>query len=445
MQCARKRRSALPVGDALNRQFAGDTGEAGYLLIAVVFFVALVTLSLAVAAPRIAASIQRDRELEAVQRGLQYKRAIRLYYKKYNAYPTSVDQLVKSNDIRFLRRRYLDPMTGKDDWKVLHQGETHVCPLGFFGQPLSVGSSSSIAGATPVGASTSSGSGLGAGMSSGFGGSSTGFGGSSSGFGSSGGSSGFGSSNTSGTGGTGSSGSSTATCGTTSVAGSTGAGAGTGAGMGSGTGSGMGLAGAGASAGADSGTGGSGFGGSGFSNSGFGGGSGTGTSTGTGPTGLSGGGSSSGTTALGFTGGSGGPIVGVTLPSDKGSTVAFRLQDHYNRWEFVYDPVEEQAQAAAGLIGGAGGTGVNGSSIAGSGSATGLAGGTAGAGGTGFGGTSSTGSGSGFGNTSGSGFGGSSGSGSSGSGFGGGFGSGSGGTSGTGSSNPFPGGFGSPN
>ena len=264
MQCARKRRSALPVGDALNRQFAGDTGEAGYLLIAVVFFVALVTLSLAVAAPRIAASIQRDRELEAVQRGLQYKRAIRLYYKKYNAYPTSVDQLVKSNDIRFLRRRYLDPMTGKDDWKVLHQGETHVCPLGFFGQPLSVGSSSSIAGATPVGASTSSGSGLGAGMSSGFGGSSTGFGGSSSGFGSSGGSSGFGSSNTSGTGGTGSSGSSTATCGTTSVAGSTGAGAGTGAGMGSGTGSGMGLAGAGTSAGADSGTGGSGFGGSRF-------------------------------------------------------------------------------------------------------------------------------------------------------------------------------------
>ncbi len=48
--------------------------EAGYILLAVLFLVALILLSLAVAAPRIAKSIQRDKELELIHRGEQYNR-----------------------------------------------------------------------------------------------------------------------------------------------------------------------------------------------------------------------------------------------------------------------------------------------------------------------------------------------------------------------------------
>jgi hypothetical protein len=44
--------------------------------------------------------------------------------------------------------------------------------------------------------------------------------------------------------------------------------------------------------------------------------------------------------------------VGFTLPVNKPSLVDYKLQTRYNKWEFNYDPTEEQAQALAGLSGG---------------------------------------------------------------------------------------------
>ncbi len=64
-----------------------------------------------------------------------------------------------------------------------------------------------------------------------------------------------------------------------------------------------------------------------------------------------------GTSATTF--GGGGPIVGFTLPVDKPSLIDYMLQTRYNKWEFNYDPAAEQAQAMAGLAGG--GTPPNGS------------------------------------------------------------------------------------
>src|ERR1035441_4332600 len=76
--------------------------EEGYMLVAVIFLVALLTISLAVALPRISKEIQRDREVETMHRGKQYIRGIRMYYKKFGAYPPNVDALVKgTNNIRF--------------------------------------------------------------------------------------------------------------------------------------------------------------------------------------------------------------------------------------------------------------------------------------------------------------------------------------------------------
>ena len=66
--------------------------------------------------------IQRDREEEMIHRGVQYSRAIRLYYKKFGRYPATIENLENTNQMRFLRRRYKDPLTGKD-FKVLHFGE----------------------------------------------------------------------------------------------------------------------------------------------------------------------------------------------------------------------------------------------------------------------------------------------------------------------------------
>ena len=84
---------------------------------------ALLMIALPVAAPSIRKEIQRDREVETMHRGKQYIRAIKLYYKKFGSYPPNVDALVKTNNIRFLRKRYIDPITGKDDWKPIQFGQ----------------------------------------------------------------------------------------------------------------------------------------------------------------------------------------------------------------------------------------------------------------------------------------------------------------------------------
>ena len=348
---------------------AAEATESGYILIGVIFFVALVLLSLAVAAPKVAAAIQRDRELELVNRGEQYKRAIKLYYKKFGSYPGTMEQLEKTNNIRFLRKRYLDPLTGKDDWKLIHMGEAHLRPLGFFGKPLTV-----TTGATNLGAGLGTSTTLGQGSQTG---NQTGSqsGGS---FGSSSfGSSSFGSSSS------GSSG---------TFGGSTGAGNTISPAAG-GNGSGL-------YAGVDN---------SGSSSSS---GSGTGSSSGTGSGSSTGFGTNTSQT-LG-----GAPIVGVLIPSEKASILEYKLQKTYKDWEFVYDPAAEQAAAAGGLLGGT--ANLNGSS----GTSTGI-GGTGGT--TGFGNTGGTG----LGGTSG-GFGGTTGTGGTGFGTGTGTGSGSGSGSGTG-------------
>ncbi|HEY0758548.1 MAG TPA: type II secretion system protein [Acidisarcina sp.] len=129
-------------------------GESGFVMISVLFLVALIMLSLTIAAPRVADDIRRDRENELYHRGLQYQRAIRLYYRKFGSYPTSLDQLEKTNEIRFLRKRYKDPMTGKDEWHIIHYGEAKLPPMGLFGQPLTAGVPAAALGSSPGTSST---------------------------------------------------------------------------------------------------------------------------------------------------------------------------------------------------------------------------------------------------------------------------------------------------
>jgi hypothetical protein len=60
-------------------------------------------------------------------RGTAYMRAIQHFYKKFGKYPNKVEDLENTNNLRFLRKRYTDPMsrdpvTGKEkDFKFLHQ------------------------------------------------------------------------------------------------------------------------------------------------------------------------------------------------------------------------------------------------------------------------------------------------------------------------------------
>lgn len=121
--------------------------ENGYMLISVMILLAIFLIAMAVGVPKVAESIQRERELETMRRGKQYVRAIQLYYRKFNAYPPNLDALVKTNEIRFLRKKYIDPMTGKDDWKPIMycQNKTPMA-MGFFGQPMGAAGCGALAG-----------------------------------------------------------------------------------------------------------------------------------------------------------------------------------------------------------------------------------------------------------------------------------------------------------
>ncbi len=100
--------------------------QKGYLLLSVMLLITVMLIMLAVEAPRLAQQIKRDKEEELIHRGREYAIAIKKYYHKFGNYPGSIEQLEDTNHIRFLRKRYVDPMTGKDDWKLVHVGEAQV-------------------------------------------------------------------------------------------------------------------------------------------------------------------------------------------------------------------------------------------------------------------------------------------------------------------------------
>jgi type II secretory pathway pseudopilin PulG len=125
--------------------------EQGFILVGLIVAIFIILLMLGIAAPTVARELRREREVEAIHRGNQYVQAIRRFYlKNGNHYPNSIEQLEKTNNIRFLRQRYVDPMTGKADWRLIKVGEAKTTVKGFFGQPLAgltpgLGSAASMA------------------------------------------------------------------------------------------------------------------------------------------------------------------------------------------------------------------------------------------------------------------------------------------------------------
>jgi type II secretory pathway pseudopilin PulG len=112
------------------------SGEQGFMLLGLIVAIALVLIALSVAASKEAFTLRREREVESARRANQYVRAIQLYYKKFGRYPASIEQLENSNNIRFLRQRYVDPLTGKADYRLIPVGQNQTTVKGFFGEPL---------------------------------------------------------------------------------------------------------------------------------------------------------------------------------------------------------------------------------------------------------------------------------------------------------------------
>ena len=95
--------------------------ESGFALLLVFVMAAAIGITLYMEVPRIAFESQRAREQMTIDRALQYQRGIQLFYRKFQLYPQNLDDLETTRNIRFLRHRYKDPLTGKE-FRLLHVG-----------------------------------------------------------------------------------------------------------------------------------------------------------------------------------------------------------------------------------------------------------------------------------------------------------------------------------
>jgi hypothetical protein len=101
--------------------------ESGYALLVVLFMVLLLLISSTAAVSDLRTERRRQREEEMVWRGNQYVRAIRLYFHKTGHYPQNLDDLEQGlPDLHFLRASaYKDPLNSTDgSWRFIYVNAT---------------------------------------------------------------------------------------------------------------------------------------------------------------------------------------------------------------------------------------------------------------------------------------------------------------------------------
>jgi len=94
--------------------------ESGYALLLVFLMAAAIAIALYKELPRVAFEAQRQKEQLLIERGEQYRRAIQVFWATNKRYPAKIEDLENFNNRRFLRKRFVDPMTGKDEWRLIH-------------------------------------------------------------------------------------------------------------------------------------------------------------------------------------------------------------------------------------------------------------------------------------------------------------------------------------
>ncbi len=115
--------------------------EAGWALLTILLFSALLVIAVSSWLPRAAVETRRDKEEMLIHRGKQYERAIQLYFRKNRRYPAKIEDLENSNGVRFLRKRFIDPMTGSEEWRLVNVGPNGVLTNSKVNPPGSAGAS----------------------------------------------------------------------------------------------------------------------------------------------------------------------------------------------------------------------------------------------------------------------------------------------------------------
>lgn len=98
--------------------------QSGFTYLSVIFILAILSGGLALLGEVWDSAARRDKEAELLFVGQQYRQAIERYYLGgQRQYPRSLDDLLKDprrpTTERYLRTRYLDPITGTAQWGIV--------------------------------------------------------------------------------------------------------------------------------------------------------------------------------------------------------------------------------------------------------------------------------------------------------------------------------------
>ncbi|MFP3569668.1 type II secretion system protein [Paraburkholderia sp. SIMBA_030] len=119
-RAGQRQRQRLPLRTVITR-------EDGLVLLALLIALMLMSIALAGALDVWSLERRREQERQLLFVGDQYRLAILRYYRAGRVLPASIDDLL--DDSRFptplhhLRRAYPDPVTGKNDWVLMRQGD----------------------------------------------------------------------------------------------------------------------------------------------------------------------------------------------------------------------------------------------------------------------------------------------------------------------------------
>jgi type II secretory pathway pseudopilin PulG len=115
----------MPPGSARGRQPRRLVArQEGFTYFGILILVVFMGLMLAAAGEVASTQARREREVELLFIGHQYREAIALYFRANHRWPTELKDLVEDNSgaaisQHFLRRLYPDPMTRAADWTLL--------------------------------------------------------------------------------------------------------------------------------------------------------------------------------------------------------------------------------------------------------------------------------------------------------------------------------------
>lgn len=111
-----------PHREARRPVVAGDGGQRGFTLAAMMVIMAIMAIALTVAVQSVSFQKRRENEAELIFRGDQFVEGVRLFRAKYGRFPLTLDEMVKIKP-RVLRKQWTDPITGKFDWVPVFFGQ----------------------------------------------------------------------------------------------------------------------------------------------------------------------------------------------------------------------------------------------------------------------------------------------------------------------------------